>query len=101
MKYVVITSGAKQYPISGGDVLKVEKLDIEKDKPVGFDNVLLSVDDDKVEIGKPYLTTKVKGTVVDNGKGKKIKVFKYKAKTGYHKTIGHRQNFTKVKIETI
>lgn len=101
MKYVVITSGAKQYLISEGDVLKVEKLDIEKDKPVGFDNVLLSVDNDKVEIGKPYLTTKVKGMVVDNGKGKKIKVFKYKAKTGYHKTIGHRQNFTKVRIETI
>jgi large subunit ribosomal protein L21 len=101
MKYVVFSSGSKQYLVKEDDTVTVEKLNIEKNKPVEFDKVLLSVDGGKVDLGRPYLNTKIKGSVVDNVKDKKIRVFKYKAKTGYHKTQGHRQNLTKVKIEKI
>ncbi|MEX0616559.1 MAG: 50S ribosomal protein L21 [Candidatus Woykebacteria bacterium] len=101
MKYAVFASGSKQYIASEGDTITVEKINTEKGKPVEFDRVLLSVDGDKVEIGKPHLKAKVKATVDDHIKDKKIRVFKYKAKTGYHKTQGHRQELTSVKIEKI
>lgn len=101
MKYAVFSSGGKQYLVSEDDTVLVEKIEADKNKPVEFDKVLLSVDDEKVNIGKPYLSTKVKGTIVDEVKGKKIRIFKYKAKTGYHKTQGHRQKYTKVKIEKV
>ena len=101
MKYVVLSSGGKQYLVSDGDSILVEKLDSEKNEPVEFDKVLLSTDGKKTAIGKPYLTHKIKAVVEEQVKGSKIKVFKYKAKTGYHKTQGHRQKFTKVKIVKI
>ncbi len=101
MKYAVIRTGGKQYKVSEGQQLKIEKLDSEKDSTIDFEEVLLLVNEDKVEIGKPTLKTKVTATVVDQTKGKKIEVFKYKAKTGYHKKTGHRQNLTVVKIEKI
>jgi len=101
MKYAVIKSGGKQYRVSEGQTLTVEKLDIEKNKPVEFGEVLLLVEDDKAKIGQPRLDSKVKARVVDQIKGEKIDVFKYKAKTGYHRKIGHRQQLTKVLIEKI
>ena len=101
MKYAVIRTGGKQYKVSEGQQLKIEKLDSPKDSAIEFEDVLLLVDDGKVEIGKPNLKTKVTGKIVDQTKGKKIDVFKYKAKTGYHKKTGHRQNLTVVEIEKI
>ena len=99
MKYAVIKSGGKQYKVSEGQTLTVEKLDADKNKPVEFDEVLLLVEDGKVKIGQPILSEKVKARVVDQTKEKKIDVFKYKAKTGYHRKVGHRQQRTKVLIE--
>lgn len=101
MKYAVIKTGGKQYKVREGQTVELEKLKVEKNKPVEFDEVLLSVDQDKVKIGQPNLDEKVKGKVVDQVKGKKITVFKYKAKTGYRRKMGHRQNQTKVLIEKI
>ena len=101
MKYAVFSSGGKQYLVSEGDEVLVEKLNIEKDRPVEFDKVLLTSESGKVEVGKPYLKVKVKALVLGEEKSKKIRVFKYKAKTGYHKTSGHRQTLAKVKIEKI
>lgn len=101
MKYAVIRTGGKQYRVSEGDKLKIEKLEVEPGKSFDFDEVLLTVNEDKVQIGKPTLSTKVKATVVDQVKGEKISIFKYKAKTGYHKKTGHRQKLTLVQIDKI
>lgn len=101
MKYAVIRTGGKQYKVSEGDKLKIEKLQVEPGKSFNFEEVLLTVDEGKVAIGKPTLKAKVNATVVDQVKGDKISVFKYKAKTGYHKKTGHRQNLTLVKIDKI
>jgi len=101
MKYAVIRSGGKQYKVSEGQTLTIEKLPVEKDKPVEFDEVLLLVEEGKTEIGQPRLETKVKARVVGQLKGEKIDVFKYKAKTGYHRKVGHRQQLTKVLIEKV
>lgn len=98
MKYAVFSSGGKQHLVSEGDSVLVEKLDIKKSGPVEFDKVLLSTDGKKIDIGKPYISHKIKATVEEQIKSSKIKVYKYKAKTGYHKTQGHRQRLTKVKI---
>lgn len=101
MKYAVIRTGGKQYKVSEGDKLKIEKLEIEPGKSFDFDEVLLTVSEDKVQIGKPTLPAKVKATVVDQVKGEKLAIFKYKAKTGYHKKTGHRQKLTLVQIDKI
>ena len=101
MKYAVIRTGGKQYKVSEGDKLKIEKLEVEPGKSFDFDEVLLTVNEDKVQIGKPILSSKVKATVVDQVKGEKISIFKYKAKTGYHKKTGHRQKLTLVQIDKI
>jgi len=100
-KYAVIRTGGKQYRISEGDILKIEKLSGKKGDKINFDDVLLAVSEKKVEIGQPRVKANVEGTVLDQIKDKKISVFKYKAKTGYHKKIGHRQNLTVVKIDKI
>ncbi len=101
MKYAVIRTGGKQYRVSEGDKLKIEKLEIEPGKSFDFEDVLLTVDEGKVKVGKPTLSTKVRATAVDQVKGDKISVFKYKAKTGYHKKTGHRQKLTLVQINKI
>ncbi len=100
-KYAVIRTGGKQYKVSEGQQIKIEKLDVEAGKLVEFDEVLLTVDEGKIAIGADTLPVKVTATVVDQTKGKKITVFKYKAKTGYHNKNGHRQNLTVVRIEKI
>ena len=99
--YASIATGGKQYKVSEGDVIKVEKLDAEVGAKVTFDDVLL-VGGDTVKVGTPTVDgAKVEASVVSEGKGKKVIVYKYKRKTGYHKKNGHRQLFTQVKIDSI
>ncbi len=100
--YAIIESCGKQYKVVEGDVVFFEKLDAEEGKKVTFDNVVLVADGEKVEVGAPYVKGfKVEGKVLSHGKGKKIVVFKYKAKKNYRRKQGHRQPYTKVEITTI
>ena len=100
--YAIIESCGKQYKVTEGDVIFFEKLDAEEGKKVTFDKVVLVSDEGKIEIGTPYVKgVKVEGKVVSHGKGKKIIVYKYKAKKNYRRTQGHRQPYTKVEITTI
>ena len=100
--YAIIESCGKQYKVAQGDVVFFEKLDTEEGKKITFDKVILVSDDKKVEVGAPYVKgVKVEGKVVANGKGKKIIVYKYKAKKNYRRTQGHRQPYTKVEITSI
>ena len=95
--YAIIESCGRQYKVSEGDVVFFEKLDVQEGKKVTFDNVVLVSDDNKVEVGAPYVKgVKVEGKVVAHGKHKKIIVYKYKAKKNYRRTQGHRQPYTKV-----
>ena len=100
--YAIIESCGKQYKVEEGDVVFFEKLDTEEGKKVTFDKVVLVSDGEKIEIGNPYVNgVKVEGKVVAHGKGKKIIVFKYKAKKNYRRKQGHRQPYTKVEISSI
>ena len=100
--YAIIESCGKQYKVAEGDVVFFEKLDTEECKKVTFDKVILVSDEGKVEIGSPYVKgAKVEGKVVAHGKGKKIIVFKYKAKKNYRRKQGHRQPYTKVEITAV
>ena len=98
--YAIIATGGKQYKVSEGDVIRVEKLDAEADSTVTFDNVV-AVKDADLKVGADVAGAKVTGTVVEQGKGKKVIVYKYKRKSGYHKKNGHRQLYTAVKIDKI
>jgi large subunit ribosomal protein L21 len=100
--FAVIETGGKQYKINEGLILDVEKLDIPEKEKIVFDKVLLVTKDDKVLIGQPYVAgAKVTATVLENYRDKKITVFKFKRKTGYKRTKGHRQNLTRLKFEEI
>lgn len=99
--YAVIATGGKQYKVEEGDVIRVEKLGAEPDEKVTFDKVLAVSGDGALKVGKDVESASVEATVKANGKGKKVIVYKYKSKTGYHKKNGHRQSFTQVKIEKI
>ena len=100
--YAIIESCGRQYKVSEGDQIFFEKLDTEVGKTITFDNVVLVSNDSKVEVGAPYVKgVKVEGKVVSHGKGKKILVYKYKAKKNYRRTQGHRQPYTKVEITKI
>jgi len=99
--YAVIATGGKQYKVSEGDIIRVEKLGVEANEKVTFDQVLL-VSDADVKVGNPTVANaSVEATVLNNGKAKKVIVYKYKRKSGYHKKNGHRQAFTEVKIDKI
>ena len=99
--YAIIATGGKQYKVSEGDIITIEKLGVEDGETVTFDQVL-AVSDAELKIGNPTVAgATVEASVVANGRGKKVIVYKYKRKTGYHKKNGHRQAFTKVKIEKI
>ena len=101
MKAVIVTGG-KQYTVSEGDVLYVEKLGVEAEEVVKFDQVLAVLDGENSKIGAPVVEgAAVEAKVLKNGKGKKITVLKYKAKTNEKKKIGHRQPYTKVEITKI
>ena len=100
--YAIIKTGGKQYKVAEGDTIYVEKLDANVDDAVTFDQVLTVVTDGGVTVGKPLVDgAKVTGKVIDQGKEKKILVFKYKAKSNYRRRQGHRQPYTKVSIEKI
>ncbi len=99
--YAIIVTGGKQYKVSEGDVIKVEKLDVEAGKEVTFDNVIAVNDDKTLKVAGDVASASVKASVVEQGKDKKVIVYHYKRKTGYHKKNGHRQSFTRVKIEKI
>ncbi len=100
--YAIIKTGGKQYKVSEGDEIIVEKLGVEEGATVTFEEVFAIVDGENVKIGQPKIEgAKVTASVVKNGKGPKIRIFKYKHKTNYRRRMGHRQPFTKVKIEKI
>ncbi len=98
--YAIIATGGKQYKVSEGDVIKVEKLDAEAGNTVTFDQVI-AVSDATLKVGEDVKNASVSATVLDQGRGKKVVVYKYKRKTGYHKKNGHRQAYTQVKIDKI
>lgn len=98
--YAIIATGGKQYKVAEGDIIKVEKLDVEAGAAVTFDQVVL-VNNGSVVVGSDLANASVTATAVEEGKSKKIIVYKYKRKSGYHKKQGHRQPYTKVKIEKI
>lgn len=102
MKYAVIKTGGKQYKVSVGMELEVEKLDSEVDKDIKLDKVLLLADEGKYQLGKPFIDgATVTAKVIEQKKGKKVRVAKFKAKARYRKVHGHRQHLTKLQITKI
>ncbi|MCT4621422.1 MAG: 50S ribosomal protein L21 [Marinisporobacter sp.] len=100
--YAIIETGGKQYRVQEGDTLFVEKLEANEGEAVEFDQVLALSKDGNLSVGTPVVGgAKVSATVVENGKAPKVIVFKYKAKKDYRKKQGHRQPYTKIKIEKI
>lgn len=100
--YAIIETGGKQYRVQNGDQIVVEKLGVEAGETVVFDKVLVVGEGEGVKVGAPYVEgTTVEGKVVENGKGKKVIIFKYKAKKDYRKKQGHRQPYTLVEITAI
>ena len=99
--YAIIATGGKQYKVSEGDVIRVEKLDVEAGSAYTFDQVL-AVNNGELVVGSPVVEgATLSATVEGNARGKKVIVYKYKRKTGYHKKNGHRQAYTQLKIEKI
>ena len=99
--YAIIETGGKQYKVSEGDIITVEKLGVEADSKYTFDNVLAVCDGDSFKFGADASAASVDASVIGDGKAKKVIVYKYKPKKGFHKKNGHRQPFTKLKIEKI
>ena len=98
--YAIIATGGKQYKVSEGDVVKVEKLDAQPGDTVTFDQVV-AVSDNGLKVAGDVANANVTASVVAQGRGRKVIVYKYKRKTGYHKKNGHRQQYTEVKIDKI
>ena len=98
--YAIIATGGKQYKVSEGDIITIEKLGVEAGETVTFDQVI-AVNDGTMKVADDVKNATVTASVVKEGRGKKVVVYKYKRKTGYHKKNGHRQAFTQVKIEKI
>ena len=100
--YAIIETGGKQYKVAEGDVIKVEKLAVEEGQEYSFDKVLVVAKDSDVTVGAPYVSgAKVSASVLGEGKAKKVIVYKYKSKKGFHKKKGHRQPFTELQINAI
>ncbi len=98
--YAIIATGGKQYKVSEGDEIKVEKLDVEPGASVTFDQVV-AVSDNELKVAGDVKNASVTATVMEQGRYRKVIVYKYKRKSGYHKKNGHRQAYTQVKIEKI
>ena len=98
--YAIIATGGKQYKVSEGDIIKVEKIDAENGSAITFDNVI-AVSDGSLKVDKDVASASVSATVMEQGRAKKVLVYRYKRKTGYHKKNGHRQAYTQVKIDKI
>ena len=102
LKHAIIVTGGKQYRVAEGDVIFVEKLDVEAGETVKFDRVLAVIDEDKAVFGTPVVEgATVTGKIIKTGKSKKIRVYKMKPKKGYRRTQGHIQPYTKVEITKI
>ena len=100
--YAIIETGGKQYKVTEGSMIKVEKLAVEAGTAYAFDKVLVVSDDNGVKVGAPYVEgAKVNATVIGDGKSKKVIIYKYKPKKGFHKKNGHRQPYTMLKINSI
>ncbi len=99
--YAILETGGKQYRVQLGDVITVEKLNADQGDVVTFDKVLVVSDETGTQVGTPFLSTPVTGKVVENGKGKKVVIYKYKAKKDYRRKQGHRQPYTMVEITAI
>ncbi len=100
--YAIIETGGKQYKVSAGDIIEVEKLEKNPEDKVSFDRVLLTADGEKISVGQPYLAgASVSAKVLAQGKDPKVVIFKYHNKTNYRRKTGHRQPFTRVAIEGV
>lgn len=100
--YAIIATGGKQYRVASGEILKFEKLDAEKGATVEFNQVLMVVDNEKVQIGSPYLpAAKVLGEIVEQKRDEKIRIIKFRRRKHHMKHMGHRQYYTAVKITAI
>lgn len=100
--YAIIASGGKQYRVSPGDVIRVEKIDAEVDKNVTFDKVLLVSGEGRLDIGEPYVQqTTVQGKVIQHGRGGKVDIIKFIRRKRHTRKAGHRQSFTEVEITDI
>lgn len=100
--YAIIETGGKQYRVQEGDTLFIEKLDTMEGEKINFEKILAFSKEGEVSFGKPYMEgVTVEATVIEQGKGPKVIVYKYKAKKDYRRKQGHRQPYTKVKIEAI
>ena len=100
--YAIIETGGKQYKVTEGSMIKVEKLAVEAGTAYAFDKVLVVSDDNGVKVGAPYVEgAKVNATVIGDGKAKKVIIYKYKPKKGFHKKNGHRQPYTQFNKDNI
>ena len=100
--YAVIATGGKQYKVSEGDILRVEKIPGDVGQSVSLDKVLMLANGEDIKIGKPVIeNAAVNASIVEQGKNKKVLVFKYKRRKRYRRTQGHRQMFTAIRIENI
>ena len=100
--YAVIVTGGKQYRVKEGQLLKVETLPVEQGQSVDFDQILMLVNGTDIQVGKPTVVgAKVTASVVEHGRGEKIRIVKFRRRKHSRRQMGHRQNFTKIKIEAI
>ena len=100
--YAVIKTGGKQYKVAPGDMVKVEKLDAKKGDTIEIKDVFMVADGDKVTVGKPMVANAlVTAEVLGDGRGEKLLIFKHRRRKGFRKTIGHRQDFTTLKVKEI
>ncbi|MCX7970930.1 MAG: 50S ribosomal protein L21 [Negativicutes bacterium] len=100
--YAILSTGGKQYKAAVGDVLTVEKIDTPEGDMVKLDQVMTIVRDDQVIVGRPLVdSASVSARVIEHGKGKKIRILKYKAKSNYRRRMGHRQPYTRLQVESI
>ena len=101
MSYAIIRSGGRQYRVAEGDTVDVDLIDVEAGKTATIDDVLMYADGDKITHGSPIDGAKVTAEVVEHRKDKKVIAFKYRRRKGYHRTVGHRRQLTRLKIKSI